>query len=534
MKISDKSILSGSPKEGFAGLLENWKKDALSGFSVSLIALPLSLGIAGASGFPPIMGVLTAIIGGIIVSFFAGSALTIKGPAAGLIVIIAGSVEALGYETTLLLIIFAGVLQIIFGVLKVSTVVNFFPLSAVHGMLAAIGIIIMSKQLHLAMGIDPSHIKGKDPIELIEMLPDSFVHFNSNIAIVGLTSLVILFGLPLIKNKIIQSIPAPLVVLVVSIGLGQILNLSDPSIQRLNPLINPGNFEISLKANFNETYSLFSNSFFWQYLFLFTVIGSLESLLTAKAIDLLDPWKRKARLNRDLIGVGVGNIISGLLGGLPMISEVARSSANISNGGKTQWANLFHGLSLLVFVVLLAPVIKLVPIAALSAMLIYVGFRLSSPKTFIHAYHTGKEQLLVFTTTIIVILLTDLLIGIFAGIVLEMIINLIYGQKFKTLFTAPVNIISDDCNYTVSINGSCTFSNWISFEKKLNKIPNNAQITIDASQAKFLDHTFMENIIHIKDERSFDGGNIEIKGTEEMFQTTSYTSSACIRKKHNI
>jgi MFS superfamily sulfate permease-like transporter len=185
-------------------------------------------------------------------------------------------------------------------------------------------------------------------------------------------------------------------------------------------------------------------------------------------------------------------------------------------------------------VVLLAPVIKLVPIAALSAMLIYVGFRLSSPKTFIHAYHTGKEQLLVFTTTIIVILLTDLLIGIFAGIVLEMIINLIYGQKFKTLFTAPVNIISDDCNYTVSINGSCTFSNWISFEKKLNKIPNNAQITIDASKAKFLDHTFMENIIHIKDERSFDGGNIEIKGTEGMFRTASDASSACIRKKHNI
>ena len=531
MNSSNKSQISNSPKEGFAGLLQNWNKDALSGFLVSLIALPLSLGIAGASGFPPIMGVLTAIVGGIIVSFFAGSALTIKGPAAGLIVIVAGSVEAIGYENTLLIVVVTGLLQIIFGFLKVATLANFFPLSAVHGMLAAIGIIIMSKQLHFALGIAPSELKGKEPIELLEMLPHSFMNFNSSIAIIGLVSLVILFGMPLIKNKIVKAIPAPLVVLIVSIGLAQYFNLSDPALENLKPMVNPGVFDINLKIDFNNISGIFSNSSFWQYLFLFTIIGSLESLLTAKAIDLLDPWKRKARLNRDLIGVGIGNVFAGLLGGLPMISEVARSSANINNGGRTQWANFFHGISLLLFVVLLVPVIKLVPITALAAMLIFVGFRLASPKTFIHAYHTGKEQLLVFVTTIIVILFTDLLVGIFAGIVLELIIDLFYGQKITSLFSAPVTISSDNGNYTIKINGSCTFSNWISFENKLKSVPTDARITIDASNAKFLDHTFMENIIHLKDEREFDGGSLELRGTEGMFRNSEDKTSACIRRK---
>lgn len=531
MNSSDKSQLSGSPKDGFAGLIENWKSDTLSGFLVSLIALPLSLGIAGASGFPPIMGVLTAIVGGIVVSFFSGSALTIKGPAAGLIVIVAGSVEAIGYENTLIVIVIAGLLQILFGFLKVATLANFFPLSAVHGMLAAIGIIIMSKQLHFALGIAPSLLKGKEPIELLEMLPHSFMNFNMNIAIIGFVSLLILFGMPMIKNKIVKAIPAPLVVLIVSIGLGQWLNLSDPSMANLKPMVDPGVFDLSLKVDFNKIGSIFSTSVFFQYLFLFTIIGSLESLLTAKAIDLLDPWKRKARLNLDLIGVGIGNVFSGLLGGLPMISEVARSSANINNGGKTKWANFFHGIALLLFVVLMVPVIKMVPIAALAAMLIFVGYRLASPKTFIHAYHTGKEQLLVFVTTIIVILFTDLLIGIFAGIILELVINFINGQKISSIFSAPVEISTVNGNYLIKINGSCTFSNWISFEGKLKSIPDNANVTIDASNASFLDHSFMENIIHLKDEREADGGSLELIGTEGMVRNSDDKTSACIRKK---
>jgi len=525
-----------TPKEGFAGLFENWKEDALSGFLVSLIALPLSLGIAGASGFPPIMGVLTAIVGGLVVAFFAGSALTIKGPAAGLIVIVAGAVEALGqgdatlgWKLALGIVVIAGILQILFGLLKVASLANFFPLSAVHGMLAAIGIIIMSKQLHFAMGTNPSLLKGKEPTELLGMIPHSIMNMHYSIAIIGLVSLLILFGMPMIKNKIVKSIPAPLVVLIVSIGLGQLFNLSGPALSDLKPLVNPGKFEIAMNVSFdglggNTTY------IFLQYLFLFTIIGSLESVLTGKAIDLLDPWKRKARLNRDLIGVGIGNVVAGLLGGLPMISEVARSSANINNGGRTQWANFFHSISLLVFVVVLVPVIKLVPIAALASMLIFVGYRLASPKTFFHAFHTGKEQLLVFVTTILVTLFTDLLLGIFAGIILEMIIDLINGQTIKNLFRAPVQVIENAGSYVIKINGACTFSNWISFENNLSKLPANANITIDASQACLLDHTFMQNIAHIKDERETDGGHFELVGIDDMKRMSNDHTSACTRK----
>jgi MFS superfamily sulfate permease-like transporter len=524
-----------TPKEGFAGLFENWKPDALSGFLVSLIALPLSLGIAGASGFPPIMGVLTAIIGGLVVAFFAGSALTIKGPAAGLIVIVVGAVEALGqgdavlgWKLTLGIVVLAGVLQIIFGLLRVASLANFFPLSAVHGMLAAIGIIIMSKQLHLALGVEPTHLKGKEPIELLEMLPQSFGEMNMSIAIIGFTSLLILFSWSRLKHKFFKLVPAPLVVLVVGIALGLFFNLSDPSFEPLKPLVNPGEFSVAINVSFDGMTGAQSSAF-WQYLFLFTIIGSLESLLTVKAIDLLDPWKRKARMNRDLIGLGIGNIVAGFLGGLPMISEVARSSANINNGGRTQWANFFHSISLLVFVVLLVPVIKMVPIASLAAMLIFVGFRLASPNMFIHAYKTGKEQFLVFVVTIIVTLFTDLLIGIFAGIVLELLINLFFGQKISALFTAPVRVEKLDNKFIFVIEGACSFSNWISFERKIANLEKGAHIVIDASKATLLDHTFMENIGHVKDELEGDGGSLELIGIANMSRMSADKTSACLQ-----
>lgn len=530
--------INKSPKEGFSGLKENWKEDALSGFLVSLIALPLSLGIAGASGFPPIMGVMTAIIGGLVVAFFAGSSLTIKGPAAGLIVIVAGAVEALGegdpvlgWKLALGIVVFSGILQILLGIFKVASLANFFPLSAVHGMLAAIGIIIISKQIHFALGIAPSELLGKEPVELLEMIPHSFMHFDSKIALIGLVSLVILFAIPMFKNKYIKVIPAPLLVLIVSILMGLGFNVKDPSMAHLKPLVDPGEFTLTLSNVSFEALGASKIYIFLQYLFLFTVIGSLESVLTGKAIDLLDPWKRKAKLNKDLVAVGIGNVVTGFLGGLPMISEVARSSANINNGGRTQWANFFHSIFLLIFVVILVSVIKMVPIAALAAMLIYVGYKLASPKTFFHAYETGKDQLIVFVTTIIVTLLTDLLIGIFSGIMLEIIIDLYNGQKVKNLFRAPVTLSREDNKYIFQIDGACTFSNWISFENKLNKIPSDAHIIIDANSANFLDHSFMENIAHIRDEREFDGGKVELIGIDDMKGLSKDSTSGLVRTK---
>ena len=281
-----------------------WKHDLLSGFLVSLIALPLCLGIAGASNFPPIMGVLTAIVGGLIVSLFAGSELTIKGPAAGLIVICAGAVDELGkgdlivgWHLTLGVVAIAGLLQFILGKLKVASLADFFPLSAVHGMLAAIGIIIMSKQLHLAVGILPSELKGKEPLDLLMMVPHSIMNMEWHIAAIGGVSLIILFGWKYIGRGFLAKVPPALVVLIVAVLMGQYFHLTDLAYQARKPLVNPGEFKIDFNVDFSAMTNPDLLPIFLKYLLMFTLIGSLESLLTGRAIDLLDPNKKKSDLS---------------------------------------------------------------------------------------------------------------------------------------------------------------------------------------------------------------------------------------------
>lgn len=524
METQVKSIPQRVPAKGFAGLKENWQSDLLSGFLVSLIALPLSLGIAGASNFPPIMGVLTAIIGGLVVAFFAGSEPTIKGPAAGLIVIVAGCVEELGrgdmtagWHLALGVIAVAGVLQIMLGLLKVAKLADFFPLAAVHGMLAAIGIIIMSKQLHLAVGIAPSEMKGKDPLELIAMVPHSLMHMEWHIAAIGIVSLIILFGMPLIKSPIIKKIPAALVVLVVAVLMGLAFHLSDVhQYGNIKPLVTPGEFTLGLNVSFDAWWGdLLPTAL--KYVAMFTLIGSLESLLTGKAIDLLDPYKRKSNLSKDLTAVGIGNSLAAVLGGLPMISEVARSSANLTNGGKTRWANFFHGAFLLIFVVALVPLIKLVPVAALAAILISVGFRLANPKEFRHMYQIGPEQLIVFVVTIIATLATDLLIGIGVGILTEFIIQLVLGLPIKYLFNPDQQLVSVGNHHTLTIKGAAVFTNYLSIKKQLDTIPQQAgqHVTVDLHHARYVDHTVMENLHNYEHDFQLAGGEFHVVNLDE-------------------
>ncbi len=528
----------------FEQLKNNWQKDILSGFIVSLIALPLSLGIAGACGFPPIMGVLTAIIGGIIVSFFMGCELTIKGPAAGLIVIVYGAVDEFaqsaggdmttGWKMALGVIVIAGIIQVILGMLKVSSVVEFFPLSAVHGMLAAIGIIIISKQIHFADGYDPTLLKGKNPLELLKMIPESLSHFTPQIALIGGTSLLILFGMPLIKNRIVKMIPPALVVLIVGVILGQFENLGGKEFASLKPLVNPGelfNKDFGIKVDFSGI-SGATTMIFMKYLVLFVMIGSLESLLSSKAIDLLDPQHRKSNLNKDLTAVGIGNIVSGLFGGLPMISEIARSSANINNGGRTRWANFFHGVFLLIFVALLVPFIKLVPVASLSAMLIFVGYRLAAPKEFIKTYKVGPEQLIVFIGTVIVTISTDLLIGIFSGILIEWLMHFILGVPFKDYFRPDLTVETKDNNlYKVTLKGSGLFSNYIFVHKRLVKIEEKKNIEFDVSAVRLLDHTFLEKLHHFASDYERDGGKFTFTGMNHLNTISSHHLGARLSTK---
>jgi MFS superfamily sulfate permease-like transporter len=253
------------PKDGLAGLKQNWKVDAVSGFLVFLLALPLSLGIAKASQFPAAMGVLTAMIGGIFVSFLAGSRLTIKGPAAGLITICAGAVTELGggdtgWHLALGVIVVAATIQIVFGLLKFGSLSDFFPHSAVHGMLAAIGLIIFSKQIHVLLGIDPGTLKGMEPIALYELIPHSIANADPRVVLVGIVSLVIIFGMPLLKGKVFKSIPAPMVVLVVTIPMAVIMDFkhTEPAFD----LVKIGDFWASV--GFNADFSAIGGFVFWK------------------------------------------------------------------------------------------------------------------------------------------------------------------------------------------------------------------------------------------------------------------------------
>lgn len=515
------------PKDGLAGFKQNWTNDAVSGFMVFLLALPLSLGIAKASEFPPAMGVLTAMIGGLFVSFFAGSRLTIKGPAAGLITICAGAVMEMGggiegWKLALGAVVVAALIQIVFGWLKFGSLSDFFPHSAVHGMLAAIGLIIFSKQIHILLGIDPALLKGKEPLELFQMIPDSIIHEDIRVTFIGILSLLIIFGLPLLKGKFTKQIPAPLVVLLVTIPLAWVMDFkhTEPAFD----MVSIGDFwgNIGINADF----SAIGSFVFWKYVIMFLFVNSLESLLTVKAIDGLDPWKRISNPNKDLMAVGAGNALSGLLGGLPMISEVARSSANVSFGARTRWSNFFHGFFLLVAMLLFIPVIEMIPNTALAALLIAVAYRLASPNEFFKTYKIGPEQLFIFIVTIIVTVSTDLLIGVGAGILMKFFFHMLNGVNFKSLFKAHYEISQQGDEFFIKIKESAIFSNLLGFRKAFAPIDLSKKIVVDFSDAQYIDHSFMEYLHHLEEECSHAGGSIVSVGFDRFKPFSNHPMAA--------
>ena len=524
---------NNTPKDGLQGLKENFISDFLSGFIVFLLALPLSLGIAKASDFPPITGLITAIIGGTVVSLFSGSKLTIKGPAAGLIVIVAGSVAEfgggdIGWRLTLGAIIIAGLLQVVFGLLKLGKLSDFFPLSAIRGMLAAIGLIIIAKQIPVLLNVDPSISKGKGPIELLASVPQFVMHLDTKGSVIGLLSLMTMLLWPLIPNKSIQKVPAPLIVLLLTIPLGFIFEFAKAG--PAYSLVHIGN--ILNTVGWNVDFSgVYQPAVFVKYVVMFALVGSLESLLTVKAIDMLDPYKRKSNTNQDLLAVGFGNMVSGMLGGLPMISEVARSSSNVNNGAKTRWANFFHGFFILVFVLLFVPVIEMIPNAALAGMLIAVGIKLAHPQEFIHVYKIGREQLAIFLTTIFFTLFEDLLVGIAAGILLKMLFHLSRGVSLRSFFTPTIRIALTNDEYDVTIQDAALFTNWISIKNKLLSIPKSKHIKIDVSGASMLDHSVIYNLHLFEQEYQQAGGQFTIKGLEHLRPVSDHAMACRVKRK---
>ncbi|MDJ1469221.1 SulP family inorganic anion transporter [Xanthocytophaga flava] len=529
MKRSEPVVM---PKDGLGGLQENVNSDVLSGFLVFLLALPLSLGIAKASDFPPIYGVITAIIGGVVVSIFAGSPLTIKGPAAGLIVICTGAVTEFGggehgWHLALGAIVVAGMIQVVLGFLKLGKYSDFIPVSAIHGMLAAVGITIFAKQIHTLLGADPKDLEGLSSIALLERIPTSLLEMNTSIAMIGIISLLIMFGMPLIQNKIIKRIPAPLIVLLVSIPMA--ISMDFKNTQPGFSLVKVGSLIDSLSPNVDFS-GIQMTGVFIKYVILFCFVSTIESVLTVKAIDGLDPYHRKSDIDKDILAIGIGNVVSGLLGGLPIISEVTRSAANVNNGAKTRWANFFHGLSLLVFVLLATPVIEMIPNAALAAMLIFIGYRLASPKEFRHMYEIGWQQLVVFLATIIVTMVEGLLIGVLAGSAIKLFLNLFLGKtQPKNIFKAQIVHSNHGTRHEIRLSGSATFSNYLSIKKEIDQIPTTNDVIVDLSGVTLADHTVIANLEALGRDFQAGGGQFSIIGLEEL-QSLGHTDSSTHRK----
>ena len=519
------------PKDGIEGLKENFKSDAISGFIVFLLALPLSLGIAKASEFPPVTGLLTAIIGGIIVSLFMGSHLTIKGPAAGLIVIVAGAVSDFGggetgWQIACGIMVVAGLVQILFGFLKLGRLVDFFPLSTIHGMLAAIGLIIILKQIPVLLDINPMLTIGKSPIDLLLEIPFYIKHLDAKATLIGVVSLVIMMTWHKNPFSFLRKIPAPLVVLLIAIPANLMFRFhyAEPSFAS----VHVGNIFDYFKYNASFD-GLSQFGLFAKYVIMFALIGSLESLLTVKAVDILDPYKRKSNNDKDLIAVGIGNTIAAFLGGLPMISEVARSSANIKNGAKTRWSNFFHGFFILFFIILALPLIELIPNTALAAMLISVGLKLAHPKEMMHMYQIGKDQFAVFLITVIITLAEDLLLGIAAGVVLKIIFHLYNGAPISSIFKTPSSVSFTENEYVVTIEKSAIFTNFLGIKSRLKAIPFGKTVTIDLNQTKLIDNSVLESLSEFKLDYESNGGVVHIIGLDNHKALSNHTFST--RKK---
>jgi MFS superfamily sulfate permease-like transporter len=479
-------------------------------------------------------GIISAIIGGLVVSRLNGSYVTVNGPAAGLIVVILSAVQSLGqgdamagYRLTLAAIVVASVFQVLLGVFRAGKLSAFFPASVVHGMLAAIGIIIMAKQIHTVFGVKP---EAESLFGVIGEIPHTLFNFNPEITVIGLTGLGILILWSVVKNRYLKMIPAPLIVVFVGLALGQYFDLdhqhrylflpNDPILPHHEFTIGPA-FLVAVPENFLAgfnfpDFSKIASGEFWIAVVSICLVGSLESLLSAAAMDKLDPYKRYSDLNRDLTAVGIGNTVSGLIGGLPMIAEIVRSSANVNDGAKTAWANFFHGAFLLLFVALFPHFIHEIPLASLAALLVYTGFRLASPKEFAKMLSIGIEQLTIFVVTIVAVIATDLLIGVAIGIATEILIHMLRSIDFKSIFRMACHIRQTEADiYHIAIAGSAIFSNSLGLKSELSELPKQKKIYFDLSEAKMIDHTVMEFIDHYCEDYRQRGGQCEIVGLDK-------------------
>jgi MFS superfamily sulfate permease-like transporter len=521
-------MIKAAPFKKFLGGLP---KNIFSGFVVSLIALPLGLGLAIASEAPPIAGIIAAIAGGIVVSVLGGSHLTITGPGNGLVIVVLSSIVGMGggdlyqgYLYTLAAIMLSGLLLFIFGVFRLGALSEFFPTTALQGMLAAIGVGILAKQFHVMLGF--TEVKGNTIDQLI-LIPSSIKNLLSNpssdiilASAIGILSLIFLFLYARIRNSIFQLIPAPMWVVIASIGVMYYydLILKTPEVLGTNLMITlPDNLLASLPS---PDFGKILDSDFMGYTLSITLVAVIESLLSIKAVDKLDPLKRRSNINKDLRALGIATGISGFFGGLNVVTVIARSSVNVNNGGNNRSANFFHAAFLVVFILLFAKQIQKIPMPALAAILVYTGYRLATPENLFRIYKVGKEQAIIFLTTLIATLMTSLTTGILLGILATLLVHIVLnksGVLFSRNWLKP-NVLmyleEETGNYYVSVKNFCSFLNFFKLKAKLDEIPPNAHAIVDFSLCEFVDHTVMEGLNDYSRSFSRQNGFFEIIGLD--------------------
>lgn len=510
-------------------LFKNFKKDLPASVVVLFVAIPLCLGIALASGAPLLSGIIAGIIGGILVGSLSGSSLGVSGPAAGLAVIVLNSIESLGaFEVFLLSVVIAGVIQIILGMVKAGVIGYYFPSAVIKGMLTGIGIVIILKQIPHAFGYD-ADFEG----EYSFLQPDGHTTFSELyymldritpsaifMAIVAM-AIILLWDVVLAKkHNFFKLVQGPIVAVVAGIAFQLITSIYWPSYALSEAHL----VSVPVTNSFSEFMGLFTLPDFTQILnpevyvvaITIAVVASLETLLSVEATDKLDPHKRVTPTNRELRAQGIGNVVSGLIGGLPITQVIVRSSANVQSGGQTKLSAILHGVMLFAVVVAIPTVLNLIPLSVLASILIVVGFKLAKPSLFKNMYKLGRDQFYPFILTVLVLVFTDLLTGIGVGLLIGIII-ILRRNFLNSHFMHMQDKVASDQHHKIRITLSeeVTFLNKAAILKELNDIPNDSEVVIDMSKSFSIDYDVLEiidNFTNIADEKNI---KVELIGRGE-------------------
>jgi MFS superfamily sulfate permease-like transporter len=480
------------------------RADLLPGMVVFLVALPLCLGIAVASGAPPFAGIISGIIGGIIVGSLSNSNVSVTGPAAGLIAIVLAAITQLGYESFLVAVVIAGAIQLSLGFAKAGGISSYFPTSVIEGMLVAIGIIIIKKELPHAIGYDLEHegdffsyqlLKVDEGFfgEIIHSL--NFAHTGAIIvAILSLCILIAFNKVPALKK--IKALPGALVAVVAGIILNKVFEITQPTLiianEHLVSLPKAASVGDFINQFSSPNFAGFSNPQVWITGITIAIVASIETLLCIEAGDKMDPYKRYSNANTELKAQGFGNILSGLIGGLPMTSVIVRTTANINAGAKTKFSAIVHGLMLLLTVILIPGILNMIPMASLAAILLMIGWKLASPKVFKHMWHSGLQQFIPFIITVVAVVFTDLLKGVGIGLVVSIFYILKGNMKLAYRFSKEKYHEGETIH--IDLAQEVSFLNKAALKQTLSDLPSNSNVVIDAGNTVYIDFDIIQLI----------------------------------------